>query len=127
LAWVRTHFDNSVTLFDEMAKEGQRVHVHLGVLVIPSQERVVTNFAAKNGVKVAPPLPPSLQEEALTKEFLKFFASRNIPAVDALDFMVELLSRAAVSGDPVYPNGHPLTNGYAAYARAAEQLLQLSP
>lgn len=56
----------------------------------------------------------------------EFFATRKIPAVDALDPMVELLGQAAVSGEPVYPNGHPLANGYAAYARAAAQLLQLS-
>jgi hypothetical protein len=127
LVWIRTHFDNSLILFDEMAKRAQRAGVHLGVLVIPSQERVVMNFAAKNGIKISPPRPPSLQEEALTKEYLKFFASHKIPVVDALDSMVELLSRAAVSGEPVYPNGHPLANGYGAYASAAEQLLQLSP
>jgi hypothetical protein len=127
LEWIRTHFDNSLILFDQMAEEGRRAQVRLGVLVIPSQERVVMNFAAKNGVKIAPPLPSFLQEEALTKEYLKFFVSRKIPAVDALDFMVEHLGQAAVSGEPVYPDGHPLANGYAAYARAAEQLLQLSP
>ena len=127
LEWIRNHFDNSLILFDQMAKEGRRARVRLGVLVIPSQERVVMNFATKNGVKIAPPLPSFLQEEALTKEYLKFFASHKIPAVDALDSMVELLGQAAVSGETVYPNGHPLANGYAAYARAAAQLVQLSP
>lgn len=127
LEWIRNHFDNSLILFDHVAEEGQRARVRLGVLVIPSPERVIMNFATKNGVKVGPPLPSFLQEEALTKEYLKFFARRKIPTVDALDSMVELLGQAAVSGEPVYPNDHPLTNGYAAYARAAEQLLQLPP
>ena len=127
LEWIRTHFDNSLVLFDEMAKQAQQAHVRLGVLVIPSQERVVMNFAAKQGVRVAPPLPSFLREEALTKDYLKFFSSRKIPAVDVLGSMVELLGRAAVSGEQVYPNGHPLANGYAAYAGAAERLLQSPP
>ena len=127
LEWIRVHFNNSLVMFGEIARQARRARVHLGVLVIPSQERVVMNFAARQGVGLGSPFPSYLREEALTEDYLNFFSSRNIPAIDVLDFMVALLGRAAVTGEQVYPNGHPLANGYAAYAAAAERLLQSAP
>jgi hypothetical protein len=58
-------------------------------------------------------------------QFLAYSRDLVIPIADVSPFMVDLLDHASDRGGTVHPNddGHPVANGYAAYAEAARPLV----
>ena len=123
----RSHLRNAMRMFGPRIQTLQEAGIAVGVLVIPSKERVAVAWARRRGHIVPPMVLQVVESETeLTESFQRFFADRGVTLVDATEALVAIVDEAAVDGIPVYPrgDGHPLRNGYLAYARAAEVLVK---
>jgi len=110
----------SFSLFEEMQAAANEHDVHLGVMIIPSKERVLYERARRLGTQLPDLYHTAVQNErAMVARYEQFFAEQGIEAVDVTP---EVRSEIGGEGRPLYPlidSGHPFASGYRAYARAA--------
>lgn len=121
---VRTGFSNSVSIIRDIAEDLAASEIRFGVVVIPSKERVVYEWARANAV----PLPDEFQvlnESVLASAYAERFAELKIDFIDAMPFAAEAFDRAAREGMDFYPLGqhHPAAVGYSSYTDAAVALI----
>lgn len=119
---VRMNYDNSLIFFTEFKERLSAESVEFAVIVVPSKERVLSEWMKRRARDVAEEFELLVSNETvLTRKYESFFADNDIVYVDAVSEMVFALAQAVDDGAPFYPlnNGHPLSAGYEAYARAA--------
>ena len=113
-------------LFKEMAVRAGNAGVGFGVLLIPSQERVLFQIAQHQAVSSHLWSQCVENENALVRDFQAFFRRHGVSVVDAFPFVQKAFDRTIAARKPFYPfmDGHPFTPGYKAYAEAARKLLR---
>lgn len=103
--------------------------VKVGVMILPSRERVVYGYFEKYGRlgELAPKFVAQLQSQIqLEKRSAQILAAAGVPYREALPellFAFEAELRAGRDFYPAWDDGHPLEAGYASYAAAALALL----
>lgn len=115
--------------FRQMARDAAESGIRIGILLIPSRERVLLQQATRKGVHDDQWRQVVGFENHLVDEFQRFFRQLGVPVVDALPTVQQALDTWIRGGPPVYPvaDGHPLKAGYDAYAQAAHTLLATQP
>ena len=107
----------------ELRERGKR----FSVLMIPSRERVEFEWSKTLSTEPDPRLAGPVDSEiALAAAFGAFLEERGISVLDATPIVVQAFDAAVRRREPFYPSnddGHPFAAGYAAYARAAAELL----
>jgi hypothetical protein len=124
-AAIRSSFHNSLNILSNIKNDLGKVKIKFGVVIIPSKELVIHDWALGNDV----PVPDGVRignERALIKAYMEFFAESGIRFTDATPFVLEAFQSDAKLGRTFYPrgNGHPLANGYRSYADAAAALVE---
>lgn len=112
-------FQITKDIIRDMKTKADENGVDFSVVFIPSKERVFFDYLIGKGYELPPDYYQLVDNEnALVKEFSAYFSGLGIDYADAGPYV---LSELYVSG-PDYPqsdDGHPIGNGYRAYARAA--------
>jgi len=124
---VSTSLDNAGTLLATIARETRRRGVFLGVLLLPSQERVIYEWARRRGTSLPEvAVRAGYLERRLTRRFRRHLDRARVPHRDLTDAMVAAFDRSLRRGHPLYspPDDHPDERGYRVYARGAHRLLQ---
>jgi len=121
-------------LAEDWARQANAGGVSVGVMIVPSRERVIYGYFDRNGRlgELAPQFAAQLQNQlALEARAAETLAAAGVPYRFALDEVVTAFGNALHEGRSLYlanDDGHPLEDGYAAYARVARQLLdQIAP
>ena len=126
---VANIFDDFSIMASDWAHTWRAHHFPIGILVIPSKQRLLVEFAAKNGGNNhAEDLTAYLlRERELEARVTALAESAGLPVVSALPALVRAKSRAMRLNRPLYEigEGHPGKRGYEAYASAAVDLLHL--
>lgn len=116
--------------FQRMTDDWAAADLNVGVLILPSRERVVYGyFAQHNRLEELDPLfVQQMQNQlALEEKCAKILSAANVPYYFALGDVVTAFEKALRENREFYPldgDGHPLQDGYAAYALAATRLLE---
>ncbi len=113
----------------EYANSGfTRAGVRFSVLILPSRERVLLEWARKHSHEIDPRLEAlAVPEIELAGRFEAYLETRAVPVKDATPDVVDAFAASVRDGTAFYPassDGHPLAPGYAAYARAAVSLIE---
>jgi hypothetical protein len=120
-----TNFRNSLHLFRVLAAAADPA-LNIGVLIIPSKERVFASWAERGGGNVPAPVKQAVDSERnLTDKYREFFEGLGIGVADATATMVRQVEEDVASGRKTYPanDGHPLPPGYSVYAAVANELI----
>ena len=121
---VRANFELSKSILADARAELEDASIELIVLLIPSKERVIYEWA--RSLERDPEFDEIVASEIrLTDAYTMFFADAGIPHGLALPYVGTAFAKAVGEGERFYrPNdGHPYAAGYAAYAEAAARLL----
>lgn len=122
---VSEQLANSMTLFRRMKAEADENGVKLLVMIVPSKQRVLCEWARTAGVEAPPLLARAYElETLLAQEFGEFLASLGVPTADATGRMATLVEADLQRGVDTYPDsdGHPFEAGYRVYAEVAASL-----
>lgn len=101
----------------------------LGIVVLPSRERVIFDYFQRKGRlgELDPRLANGLPKQIAMEQFVRDTLEKSgLPFVFANEDLYHHLEFGLQKGIPLYPkadNGHPLELGYVAYASAARRLL----
>jgi hypothetical protein len=111
-------------------RAANRNHGKLGVVLIPSRERVLSLALMEKGLSVADSEVEQIftlgtkKEKEIDKSIIQSLTRAGIAVVDATPYVVEALTDTLNDGNgPFYWGGHPFRAGYNAYAKAAAQLI----
>lgn len=124
---VRLNFRNSQDFFLQASHKSIEQDSILRFLIIPSKERIIYEWALKHDVYVPDEVQQAVRQEIkLTLLYLEFFSAENIPAEDMTTELTDAFTRALTKGRQIYvqTDGHPNSEGYRAYAKAALDLLE---
>ena len=103
--------------------------VPVGVIILPSRERVVYGYFEKHGRldELAPEFVAQMQNQIqLEKRSAQILAAADVPYREALpDILVAFEAELRVGRNfyPAWDDGHPMEAGYASYAAVALALL----
>jgi hypothetical protein len=104
-----------------------RAGIRFSVLIVPSRERVLLQWARKYADATDARLEAlAVPEIELAARFSDFLGTLGVPTKDATPEVVDAYAASVRDGTAFYPassDGHPLAPGYAAYARAAAALI----
>jgi hypothetical protein len=115
------NFKNSKRFFVEAARDYDQRHIGFVVLLVPSKELVLYNWATATGQQIDPDFQDLMRNQIeITGKYKQFFDQHGIAYVDALPTVLDAFLRARGRGEEFYPldDGHPLRSGYEAYAEA---------
>lgn len=124
-----TAFNDMLENFRHLAADWSRSDLKTGVLIIPSRERVVYGYFAHHDrlTELDPEFIAQMQNQlALETRCADILSKEKVLYRSALPEMIAALEKALKEGRGFYrpdDDGHPLQDGYAAYAAAAEDLL----
>ena len=108
-----------------------RAGIRFSVLILPSRERVLLQWARKYADATDARLEAlAVPEIELAARFSEFLNALGVPTKDATPDVVDAFEASVRDGSAFYPassDGHPLAPGYAAYARAAVPLIESAP
>ena len=124
---IRINFDLSKAVLSEAADRLAAASIGFTIVLIPSKERVLYEWAGLTGRDRDPTFADQVGSELhLIDLYRDFFEANAIPYVDATPWVVEALAAAVKRGEPFYKvdDGHPFAAGYAAYAEAAASALE---
>ena len=113
------------TDWKKMSENGVRI----GIVVLPSRERVIHDYFERKGRlgELDPRLANGMKKQIAMEQFVRDSLEKSgLPFVFANEDLYRHLEFGLQKGIPLYPkadNGHPLELGYAAYASAARRLL----
>lgn len=120
-------FADSLVILENANTKFKNRQIGFSVLVIPSQERVLFEWARKSGQSVDHGFESMVESQIqLTVAYLDFFENEKINYLDATDHVTSVFDTEIEGGGALYApydEGHPLERGYAAYAEAAVELL----
>jgi len=125
---IRTIWSDFLKILTDWSNTAREKKLLLGMIIIPSKQRVLLEYAKHRGVDQ----PLAQLKEALQREVqfearvIKHARNLGIPADSAIGPMLNAKELALQKGMPLYPpgNAHPNALGYAAYARAARNLVR---
>lgn len=123
---LRDMLDN----FRRMANDWAQSGVKTGVLILPSRERVVFGYFARHNRlnELDPTFVLEMQNQlVLEDQCVEILSAAKVPYRFALDEVVIAFENALAENRDFYgsgDDGHPLQDGYVAYAQAAAQLLK---
>lgn len=115
--------------FRLMASDWRRSETGVGVLIIPSRESVIYGYFAHYGRlgELDPQFVTQMQNQiALENECARILSEEGVPYRSALPEVIAALEKGLKENRNFYrpdDDGHPLQDGYAAYAAAAKKLL----
>lgn len=120
--YVRAVYSDGLRLLQGWRDRAREAGISLAVAIIPSKQLVLRSWALEKGH----PLPDQLREltdneAAAARRLLSDLQQLDVPAVEALPFVVARFEESVRAGDLMYPpglDGHPYASGYAAYAEA---------
>lgn len=121
-------FNDMLENFRRLATDWGLSDLKTGVLIIPSRERVVYGYFEHHGrlKELDPEFIAHMQNQlALETRCMDILSKEKVLYRSALPEMVAALEKALKEGRGFYrpdDDGHPLQDGYAAYAGAAESL-----
>ncbi|MCH7599275.1 MAG: hypothetical protein IH973_05910 [Myxococcales bacterium] len=124
-AATRTRFLHSQAIIGNIRSDLAEADIAFGVVIIPSKEVVIHEWAKENGVAI----PKGVQvgnEQELVEGYIAYFAESGIRHIDATPFVLAAFQQSADLGKVFYPfgDGHPLAEGYGSYASAAAELVR---
>ena len=122
---IASSFSNSLVIINYINSNLGQSGIKFGVVIIPSKELVIKEWAQANNI----PLPDGYNvsnEETLISAYLEHFSSSEINFVDATPFVLEAFQADTQFATIFYPrgDGHPVARGYQSYARAAATMVQ---
>jgi hypothetical protein len=124
---IEQSFRNSLRILHDVNERFAAAGTRFSVLIIPSRERVLHDWARENGHPMQPDFENLLtKERQLTQAYLDFLRAEGIAHLDAIGPVLEAFAAEVDAGRRFYPehdDAHPFAAGYAAYARAAAELL----
>ena len=122
---VRLMHDNLDRFVAEWARLSRETRLQIGILLIPSVERVVYEYYRQDGMldRIDPDFvrDTGMQVE-IEKRTIALLEKHGVPYRNALSRVVPAFRHAQQEGREFYPDGHPLEEGYRAYAEAAYEL-----
>jgi hypothetical protein len=122
---VNNNYSASKLIFSTINNDLRSQGIKFGVLIIPSKEQVIEQWATKSGIKMPDGFNISNQKTLIDK-YIKFMKENGIPAIDATPFVVEAFGKSVKQNKNLYPpwDSHPLEEGYASYSEAAVKLIE---
>lgn len=123
----RTNYELSKAVLLDAERRLRDASIGFAVLIIPSKERVVYEWAERNGIVRDPDFDDVVQSEMrLTGEYVAFLEESQIDHALALPQVVDAFAASLEGEEDFYRlnDGHPFAAGYAAYADAAAALLE---
>ena len=128
-AWMTEAKGAAFQTFTNMSKRASALGIAFGVLIIPSRERVLSEFVDARGAHEERLREVARMENELVQTFRAFFEEIGVPNVDAFPEVRDAFEDSWAGSDALYPfwDAHPLEPGYAAYARAASALVDELP
>ena len=120
---VQENFNNGLVIIGGMADMFRGKGVGFGVLIIPSKELVVYEWAGRKGIP-KPELFDVPGEQSIIRQYATSLEQMGIHYIDATPWVTDALERDENEGRVFYPHGdsHPIQNGYRSYAEAAAVL-----
>lgn len=126
---IRNILNDFSILISDWAQASRDHDFPIGILVIPSKQRLLFEFSVKNSRKNhAEDLTAYvLRERQFEARVMALAESARLPVMGALPALMRAKSRLMRSNRPLYRIGdsHPRKRGYEAYASAAVDLLHL--
>lgn len=123
---ARLHYANSLRILEQASASFERSRIGFSVLLIPSRERVLSEWSRRHGFAQARLEELVEYERELTARYEGFFRDHEIAHLDALGHVLSAFEAEFRAGHDFYPwtdDGHPFESGYRAYASAAVELL----
>jgi hypothetical protein len=124
---VRADYENSLRILRVASRRFAEAGIGFAVVLIPSREAVVYEWARRNGFEMEPGFVEGVAPQLeLTRAWARFFEREGIPYTDALPHVTAAFEDEARAGRFLYPldDGHPFERGYDAYAEAAVEALE---
>lgn len=119
---VEANFENSKKLFLDDRAAARDASIGFSVTIVPSKERVLHAWLERRHVAIDETFAGMMESElSLVQAYTSFFEANDIAHGDALPDVLDAFERVLEAGGEFYPrgNGHPLADGYSAYAEAA--------
>lgn len=125
---IRDTLDDFGKMIGAWKELSEKRSVRLGILIIPSRERVVYELMRTQGSGADSTFLTLVAPQAeLENMLVSMIRALDIPVFNATDHIVAAMKQALREGHDLYPasgDGHPYEQGYRAYALAAQELLR---
>jgi hypothetical protein len=123
---IASMLDNFRLMMGDAASRAREAGVKLGILMIPSRERIVYEWRLRENVlQDKGEFEAKVRRQVVFEDVLKQqFRALEVPVESALDELVAAFDEAMAAGDVFFKpyGGHPFEPGYMAYTRAAAAL-----
>ena len=123
---IASMLDNFRLMMGDAASRAREAGVKLGILMIPSRERIVYEWRLRENVlQEEGEFEAKVRRQVVFEDVLKQqFRALEVPVESALDELVAAFDEAMAAGDVFFKpyGGHPFEPGYRAYTRAAAAL-----
>jgi hypothetical protein len=123
---IASMLDNFRLMVGDATSRAREAGVKLGVLMIPSRERIVYEWRLRENIfQEEGEFEAKVRRQVVFEDVLKQqFRALELPVESALDELVEAFDEAVAAGDVFFKpyGGHPFEPGYMAYTRAAAEL-----
>lgn len=118
-------FEVTKSVIADMEEKCDEAGIDFSIVFIPSKSRALFGYLTSHGYKLSDDYYQLVENENnLVAKFSEFFDELGLEHVDAGPYVLEELRTSSNVYSPT-DDGHPVENGYKAYARAAHDALKI--